>query len=174
MKRLSGLLLKRLSGLLIGGLFALLTLAAWGFANRPTAEPAWPSRIQGFAFQPFQKDQDPNRGHLPTLEQIDSDLKLLAGKTQSIRTYSSTGTPAQIPAVAAKHGVDVTVGAWLSRDRAANEREVAGAIRLAKLNRNVSRVIVGNEVMLRGDLAYEDLVAQIRQVRKELKGKKKL
>ena len=56
--------MKRLSGLLIGALFALLTIAAWGFANRPSPEPAWPSRIQGFAFQPYQKGQDPTRGNL--------------------------------------------------------------------------------------------------------------
>ena len=59
--------MKRLSGLLIGALFAMLTIAAWGFANRPSPEPAWPSRIQGFAFQPYQKDQDAQRGDLPTL-----------------------------------------------------------------------------------------------------------
>jgi exo-beta-1,3-glucanase (GH17 family)/cellulose synthase/poly-beta-1,6-N-acetylglucosamine synthase-like glycosyltransferase len=171
MKRLSGLLVRRLSGLLIGALFALLTIAAWGFANRPSEEPAWPSRIQGFAFQPYQKWQDAIRGDLPTLEQIDSDLKLLSGKTQAIRTYSATGTPAQIPAMAARHGIAVMVGAWLNRDRAANEREVEGAIRLAQLNKNVSRVLVGNETLLRGDLAFEDLVAQIERVRHELNPK---
>src|SRR5262245_44990941 len=161
--------MKRLSGLLIGALFALLTIAAWGFANRPSAEPAWPSRIQGFAFQPYQKDQDAVRGDLPTLKQIESDLKLLAGKTRAVRTYSTTGTPAQIPAMAAKQGISVTIGAWLNRDRAANEREVEGAIRLAHLNRNISRVIVGNEVMLRGDMAFEDLVAEIERVRAAVK-----
>jgi exo-beta-1,3-glucanase (GH17 family) len=48
--------------------------------------------------------------------------------------------------MAAKHDIAVTIGAWLNHDRAANEREVESAIRLAHLNRNVSRVIVGNEV----------------------------
>ena len=71
--------------------------------------------------------------------------------------------------MAAKHGIAVTVGAWLNRDHAANDREVEGAIRLAKLNKNVTRVLVGNEVMLRGDLAFEDLVAQIERVRKAVK-----
>jgi exo-beta-1,3-glucanase (GH17 family)/cellulose synthase/poly-beta-1,6-N-acetylglucosamine synthase-like glycosyltransferase len=161
--------MRLLSSLLIGALFALLTIAAWGFANRPTSEPAWPTRIQGFAFQPYQKDQDAIRGDLPTLEQIQSDLELLSGKTRAIRTYSTTGTPAQIPAMAARQGIAVTIGAWLNRDRAANEREIESAIRLAKLNRNVSRVIVGNEVLLRGDMAYEDLVAELRRVRKAVK-----
>jgi hypothetical protein len=86
-----------------------------------------------------------------------------------VRTYSTTGTPAQIPAMAAKHGIAVTVGAWLNRDHAANDREIEGAIRLAKLNKNVTRVMVGNEVMLRGDLAFEDLVAQIERVRAAVK-----
>jgi cellulose synthase/poly-beta-1,6-N-acetylglucosamine synthase-like glycosyltransferase len=71
--------------------------------------------------------------------------------------------------MAAKHGIAVTVGAWLNRDHAANDREVDGAIRLAKLNKNVTRVLVGNEALLRGDLAFEDLVARIERVRKAVK-----
>ena len=64
----------RLSGLLIVAGFALLTVVLWGYANRPTAEPAWPGRIQGFAFQPYQKDQDAIARDEPTVAQIDAVL----------------------------------------------------------------------------------------------------
>jgi len=84
--------MNKLSGLLIVALFALVTVAAWGLANRPTPEPAWPRTIQGFAFQPYQKDQDATTGDEPTLAQIDSDLKLLEGKARAVRTYSTLGT----------------------------------------------------------------------------------
>src|SRR5215510_3994878 len=98
--------LSKLSGLLIGILFAMVTVAAWGLANRPTAEPAWPRTIQGFAFQPYQKHQD----------EIDADLERLEGKTFAVRTYSTTGTLGQIPELARKHGIRVMLGAWLDTD----------------------------------------------------------
>ncbi|MCK7502105.1 MAG: hypothetical protein MZW92_78440 [Comamonadaceae bacterium] len=50
--------MKHWSSLLILAAFAALTVAAWAFANQPTPEPPWPSRIQGFSFQPYQKHQD--------------------------------------------------------------------------------------------------------------------
>ena len=60
-------MMKQLSGLLIVALFAMVTVSAWGWANRPTAEPAWPRTIQGFAFQPYQQDQDAIAGDEPTV-----------------------------------------------------------------------------------------------------------
>ena len=155
----------RMSGLLIVAGFALLTVAIWGYANRPTTEPAWPSRIQGFAFQPYQKDQDAIARDEPTTAEIDSDLALLEGKTNAVRTYSTLGTVGQVPELAQKHGIRVTLGAWLDTDRERNEREIEQAIRLAKEHRNVVRIMVGNEVLLRGDLTRADLYAHLDHVR---------
>jgi exo-beta-1,3-glucanase (GH17 family)/cellulose synthase/poly-beta-1,6-N-acetylglucosamine synthase-like glycosyltransferase len=155
----------RLSGLLIVAGFAVITVVGWGYANRPTAEPAWPSRIQGFAFQPYQEDQDAIARDEPTVGQIDSDLALLAGKTNAVRTYSTLGTIGQVPALAKRHGIRVALGAWLDTDRVRNEREVEQAIKLANRHPNVVRIIVGNEVLLRGDLARADLYAHLDHVR---------
>ncbi len=157
--------MKKLSGLLIVVLFAMLTVAAWGYANRPTTEPAWPRAIQGFAFQPYQKDQDAITGEEPTATQIEGDLKLLAGTTRAVRTYSATGTLGQIPALAQKYGLKVMLGAWIDADRERNAREVEATIRLAKTHKNVTRIIVGNEVVLRGDVPIEDLMAYLDRVR---------
>jgi len=160
---------KKGSGLLIVAAFATLTVAAWGLANQPTSEPAWPRRIQGFAFQPFQKDQDAITGEEPSVQEIDRDLALLAGRTRAVRTYSSIGTLGEIPALAARHGLSVAVGAWLDTDRDRNEREVESAIRLANRHSNVVRLIIGNEVVLRGDLTIEDLAAHLQHVRSATK-----
>jgi hypothetical protein len=46
-----------------------------------------------------------------------------------------------------------------------NEREIEQAIRLAKEHRNVVRIMVGNEVLLRGDLSHADLIAHLEHVR---------
>ncbi len=157
--------MRKVSSLLIVVVFAMLTIAAWGYANRPVPEPAWPKLIQGFAFQPYQKDQDAIEQEDPTVEQIDADLALLAGRTRAVRTYSSLGTLGEVPALAAGHRISVTVGAWLDTDRDRNEREVERAIQLANKHRNVVRLIVGNEVVLRRDLAIADLAAHLDHVR---------
>jgi exo-beta-1,3-glucanase (GH17 family)/cellulose synthase/poly-beta-1,6-N-acetylglucosamine synthase-like glycosyltransferase len=157
--------MRKTPSLLIAAAFAVLTIAVWGYANRPTPEPAWPSRVQGFAFQPFQKDQDPVAGDMPTPAQVEGDLALLAGKALSVRTYSSLGTLGEVPALAAKHRLNVTVGAWIGRDRELNDREIEKVIQLANRHKNVERVIVGNEVLWRGDLSVEDLIADLDHVR---------
>jgi exo-beta-1,3-glucanase (GH17 family)/cellulose synthase/poly-beta-1,6-N-acetylglucosamine synthase-like glycosyltransferase len=157
--------MKYWSSLLILAAFAALTVAAWAFANRPAPEPAWPSQIQGFSFQPFQKHQDAIEGDDPTLAEIDADLALLSGKTRAVRTYSTIGNLGEVPALAAKHDINVTVGAWLDTDRDRNEREVARAIELARTHENVVRLIIGNEVVLRGDLGFDEMSAQLDRVR---------
>jgi exo-beta-1,3-glucanase (GH17 family)/cellulose synthase/poly-beta-1,6-N-acetylglucosamine synthase-like glycosyltransferase len=157
--------MKHWSSLLILAAFAALTVAAWAFANQPTPEPPWPSRIQGFSFQPFQKDQDAIDRDEPTAEQIDSDLELLAGKTNSVRTYSTLGTLGEIPRLAARHDIKVAVGAWLDTDRERNALEVENAIELAREHDNVVRLIIGNEVVLRGDLAVDEIAAHLDRVR---------
>ncbi len=60
----------------------------------------------------------------------------------------------------------MTVGAWLDSDHERNEAEVARAIELAKRHRNVERLVIGNEVVLRGDLPTEELVAYLERARK--------
>ena len=163
--------MKHWSSLLILAAFAALTVSAWAFANRPTSEPAWPAQIDGFSFQPFQKDQDAIAGDLPTVEQIDGDLALLAGKTSAVRTYSSLGTLGDVPRLARKHGIKVTVGTWLSDDLELNRREVERTIQIANANANVTQLIVGNEVVLRyenkiDDLAPDELFAHLDRVRR--------
>ena len=151
--------------LLVATVFAALTVAVWAYANRSTPEPQWPAKVRGFSFQPFQKHQDAVAGDLPTAEEIDRDLTVLTGKTQAVRSYSVLGTLGEIPALAARHGLSVNIGAWLGSDRIRNEREIERAIQLANSHKNVTRVIIGNEVVLRGDLPVGDLVAHLDRVR---------
>jgi exo-beta-1,3-glucanase (GH17 family)/cellulose synthase/poly-beta-1,6-N-acetylglucosamine synthase-like glycosyltransferase len=149
--------MKFIPSLLIAAVFATLTFAVWAGLNRPTAEPPWPARIQGFAFSPFRADQDPTQGQMPTDAQIDADLALLAGRVNAVRTYSVEKTLADIPALAEKHGLNVALGAWLDNHRDLNEEQLKTAIGLAQSHQNVVRVLIGNEVLLRGDLAVEEL-----------------
>jgi exo-beta-1,3-glucanase (GH17 family)/cellulose synthase/poly-beta-1,6-N-acetylglucosamine synthase-like glycosyltransferase len=153
------------SGFLVAAVFAALTFALWAYMNRPTAEPPWPERVQGMAYSPFQAGQDPVVQMLPSEQQIDSDLRLLAGKVTAVRTYSALKTLGRIPEIAARHDIKVAVGAWLDRRLATNEQEVAAAIELANKHSNVIRLVIGNETILRGDLTVAQLARQLDRVR---------
>src|SRR5579862_3807919 len=149
--------MKTLGSLLIAALFATLTFAAWAYLNRPTREPPWPARIQGFAFSPFRANEDPTHLEMPTDEEIDADLALLEGKVNAVRTYSVDSTLADVPDLAEKHDLNVALGAWLDGHRDKNEEQMKTVIELAEAHQNVVRVLIGNEVLLRGDLPLEEL-----------------
>jgi exo-beta-1,3-glucanase (GH17 family)/cellulose synthase/poly-beta-1,6-N-acetylglucosamine synthase-like glycosyltransferase len=150
-------MMKTIGSLLIAAVFATLTFAVWALLNRPTLEPPWPKKIQGFAFSPYRANEDPTHFQMPTDAEIDSDLALLAGKVSAVRTYAVGGTLADIPQLAEKYEINVALGAWLDTHRDKNEDQLKTVIDLAQDHQNVVRVLVGNEVLLRGDLPIEEL-----------------
>jgi len=158
----------RWPSVLVAVAFAALTYAFWGFVNQPTSEPAWPSKIQGFAFSPYHADQDAVKDDMPTEAQLDADLKLLSGKTNAVRTYSTLGTLGEIPKLADRHDLNVTVGTWIDNRLGRNQTEIANAIRLARENKNVVRVLIGNEVMLRNDVPPELLYEYLDRAREQI------
>jgi exo-beta-1,3-glucanase (GH17 family)/cellulose synthase/poly-beta-1,6-N-acetylglucosamine synthase-like glycosyltransferase len=149
--------MKTLPSLIIAAVFATLTFAVWAYLNRPTKEPPWPARIQGFAFSPFRANEDPTHFQMPTDAEIDSDLALLEGKVNAVRTYSVAGSLGDVPELAEKHELNVALGAWLDTHRDKNEEQLKSVIDLANAHQNVVRVIVGNEVIYRGDLPVQEL-----------------
>ena len=160
--------MKLFPGLLTVAAFAALTVASWALLNRPIAEPAWPPRAQGFAFSPFRLGEDPTRHEFPTDAEIDSDLKLLAGKINAVRTYSVEGPLGDIPRLAERHGINVAVGAWIGDHRDSNRRQLEVAIELARAHINVMRVFIGNEVVLRGDLPIRELEEYLDRAREAI------
>ena len=124
----------RASSIVVAAVFAALTFALWAWLNRPSPEPPWPDRVQGMAFSPFGSGQDPVPQVLPSPEQIDADLRLLAGKVTAVRTYSSLKSLGQIADIAARHQLKVALGAWLDRRLATNEAEIAAAIDMPMLH----------------------------------------
>ena len=147
---------------------ALLTVSVWAFFNRPAVEPPWPAQIQGFSFSPMRAGQSPVTGVLPSREQIDADLALLAGKTHAVRTYGVDGPLADIPTLARKYGINVTLGAWLERDPEQNQAEIRRLIATVGNNPNVIRVIVGNEALYRKDISITQLISYLDEVRSRI------
>lgn len=145
--------------------FGMATWSIWAFFNQPSPEPPWPATIQGFAFSPFGPEDDPAEGRFPEPDYIERDLALLSGRSHAVRTYSVENSLATVPELADRHGINVALGAWINDSPAFSDNQVDTAIRLAWQNTNVVRVIVGNEVLLRGDAGVETLIGYLDRVR---------
>jgi len=128
-------------------------------------------KLNSLSFAPFREGQGPMEKRFPTPEQIDADLKLMGETTHTIRTYaSSEGSMPVIPELAGKYGLKMIQGAWLNPLAADNKREVAELIRSANAHPDVvKRVMVGNEVLLRGDLKADQIIDYIREVKRAVK-----
>jgi exo-beta-1,3-glucanase (GH17 family)/cellulose synthase/poly-beta-1,6-N-acetylglucosamine synthase-like glycosyltransferase len=148
-------------------LIALLALAAWALLNQPTQEPNWPAKLQGFAFAPMRADSDPSKDIYPKVEEIDEDLALLKDTVHAVRTYTVKDTLAEVPRLARKHRLNVTVGAWIGPDAKENDKELDRLSEvLAQNNRNVVRVMVGNEALLRGDVTVPEMIQYLDRARR--------
>jgi len=155
---------RNLSSCLVISLCAILTALCWFIINKKHEAPAWPEQVSGFAYSPYQSGQDNLSGPQPSIEQIDADLALLAGLTDAIRTYSTAGIFAEIPALAAQHRLNVMLGAWLDNEPYSNAQELERAIQLSELD-NVTHVLIGNEVLLRRNLSVDELTDFLDQAR---------
>jgi glucan 1,3-beta-glucosidase len=147
---------------------------AWWWLGAPIRLPPSPlaagAKLACVSYAPFRGDQDPlvETTHV-SAAQIDEDLTLLSRYTDCIRTYSIENGLDQIPAIAARHGLKVMQGLWLSNKAEKNRYQVATVVALAKAFPNtITAVIVGNEVLLRGDLSLGDLEGFIRTVKAQV------
>ena len=152
-------------------LLAVLALGWWVLQGRPEPLPeVTQARLQCASYAPYrlpgETPYDPTAR--VSVERLREDLKTLSSLTSCVRTYSINQGLDQVPAVAAELGMQVMVGAWLGRDRAANEKELTQAIALSRQHPGTVRaLIIGNEVLLRRELPEEELAAQLRRARAE-------
>ncbi len=154
----------------VGLVFAVLTFGFWAITNQPSAEPPWPPSVVGMSFSPLRMNHDPAMDIYPTLKEMEEDCALIEGQVHSIRTYGVGGTLGAIPALAKKHRMTVTLGAWLTKDPLGNEAEIKRLISVCKAHKDtIKRVIIGNETILRGELTAEEVSESIDQVRAEIK-----
>jgi len=149
---------------------AAVIVAAWWWLGRPVAMPVGPAdigRLQCISYAPFGPGQNPlEAGTHVAAAQIEEDLGRLRQITGCVRTYSIEHGVDQVPAIAQRLGMKVMLGLWLSPDRAKDRVQVDTAVALAKqFPDTVTDVIVGNEVLLRGELSAVDLAGYIREVK---------
>src|SRR3979411_2305682 len=122
------------------------------------------------SYAPFRDAQTPlNPTTQIAPEQIAQDLAQLAKITDCVRTYSIENGLDQVPALAEKVGLKVMQGIWLGSNRLKNLAQVSTAVRLAKEYPGViTGLVVGNEVLLRGEMTTADLAATIRSVKAQV------
>jgi exo-beta-1,3-glucanase (GH17 family)/GT2 family glycosyltransferase len=149
----------------------------WALLQRQQAVANIDAPLASISYSPYARSQHPDFGDRPTPEQIRADLKILAPYTRAIRTYSSTNGGELVPAIAAELGLKVTLGIWIDKDNARNEREIQTAIALARRYSNVNAIVVGNETIVLGRLksadrprieAVNELISIIRRVKRQV------
>jgi len=149
---------------------AALTVVAWAWLGRPVDLPPAPeAKLHCASYTPFRGDQTPFD---PTMiipkAQIEEDLKQLQPVTECIRTYAVNQGLDQAVPVAAALGMKVMLGVWIGRNMADNEAQITMAIALAKAHpETVRTIIVGNEVLLRGEQTGETLAAMAKRIKSE-------
>ncbi len=157
------------------GLFTLIACAialAWYGLGRPVAMPPSPlgpgEKLTCISYAPFHGDQAPFTGDLRIPDaQIAEDLRRLSALTACVRTYSARGAQGRITRLAEAQGLTVLQGIWLGRNRADNRREIEAGLKLARRHPGtVKALIVGNETLLRGELAPATVGTYLAEVKR--------
>jgi len=156
------------TNLLFLALVVCLNAGAWWLANRPLHPPPWEGKLRGACYAPYGMNANPAERQLLDPAGIDRDMALLAGIAGRVRLYSSRGVLGTVPAIAERHGLAVTAGAWLGRDLRGNDAEIDALIALTRKAGNVTSVLIGNEVLLRADIDAGRLIGYLRHVRSAL------
>jgi exo-beta-1,3-glucanase (GH17 family) len=132
---------------------------------RAPIDPA--AKLECVSYAPFRNEQTPHNADLiVSPEQIAEDLAELAKISKCIRTYSIDNGLDKVPELASRVGLKVLLGVWIGRDRAKNVLLVNTAVSLVNDHPGViAAIIVGNEVLLRGDMKVSDLREIIRSVK---------
>jgi exo-beta-1,3-glucanase (GH17 family) len=158
-------------GAVFFALAAAAIVAAWGWLGAAVEMPASPlapgEKIQCVSYAPFRGDQDPFGPDVPIdPRQIEEDLLRLKPLTDCIRTYSVDHGLDQIPEIAGRHGMKVMLGLWLSSLPVLSHHQIETAVALAQRFPDVVQsIVVGNEVLLRGEMSAPDLANTIRAVK---------
>ena len=139
----------------------------WSLLQRHQAVAGIDYPLASISYSPYTRSQHPDLGDRPTEAQIRADLKVLSPYTQAIRTYGSTGGGELIPAIAEEFGLKVTLGIWIDKNEARNEREIQSAIALARRYRNVNAIVVGNETIYRAEKTIPELIKIIQRVKRQ-------
>ena len=151
------------------GLFAVLSffiaLVCWGYLEQPVSAPDWDGHFEGVTYSGYRPGEGPHTGKYPTESEIREDFTRLSQVTKRIRTYSASEGTAIAP-IAEEFGMTVMAGSWVQGEQQSDEKELKALIQEARSSKAVTRVLVGNESILRGDISVKQLSRYLDKVRK--------
>jgi len=155
--------------------FAVPAKAAWDISAITIDLYPVPDKVTGIAYSPFRDCQNPHWGPFPTEAEIREDMDRMVHAGNSLRTYSTLDIIGEIPRIARQYNMPVFVGTWLGPEKDGqgnpienkNQEGIDALIALANdpTLTNIEGVIVGNEVLLRGDLTEAELIDYINYVK---------
>ena len=149
-------------------LLLAVNFSIWSYYNNPLQLQPWTKTTMGVTYDPMRKQDTQTSNTFPSAQEIENDFALLTDKVFAVRTYNVSKEKGldKIPELAAKHNLNSTVGAWIGLDLEENRRQVDTLIEISKqYNPKLIRLMVGNEVLLRGDVTEEVLIGYIRDVK---------
>ena len=153
---------------------ATLIAAVWAWLGSPVPMPQGLSpgeKLYCISYAPFRGLQTPfdPETRIPAA-QIEQDLAQLAKLSECVRIYSVDQGLEQVVPIAARLGLKVMQGFWISNNPIKTAAQMEVAIDLANRYPDTIRaLVVGNEVLLRGDMSATDLAAMIRAVKARVK-----
>jgi exo-beta-1,3-glucanase (GH17 family) len=147
----------------------------WSWLAKPVMLDRAPidgaAKLDCVSYAPFRGNQTPlNQDLIVSPAQIREDLVEIAGISNCIRTYSVDNGLDKVPELASQVGLKVLLGVWIGNGRLKNAQLVETAVRLASDYPDTIRaIVVGNEVLLHGDMTPSDLRELIRSVKARVK-----
>jgi len=159
------------TGVLALGLFALsavLSVGYWMREGRPVAMVDVPGgQLDCVSYTPYDGSSSPLDGAFDAdAASIRADLEALRPYVGCIRTYSALDPVPKAVAIAAELKFEVWQGIWISGNAAKDAQEIDAGVALAKAYPGtISRLVVGNEVLLRREMPASDLARITRTVK---------
>jgi exo-beta-1,3-glucanase (GH17 family) len=128
--------------------------------------------LQCVSYSPYYKP-----GMNPTVSgtfvdpvQIEQDLQAISKVTKCVRTYSMSQGMDYVPKAAQKLGMKVILGAWVGWIDADNMKELELAVQQANQYADTVRgIVVGNEVLLRGEQSEAKMHEYLKWVKERTK-----
>lgn len=109
--------------------------------------------MQCVSYSPFYRGDSPtNPNTRISKQQITQDLRRLSQQFPCVRTYSVAQGMEFVPEIAQQLGMKVYLGIWIGWLDEWNRQQIAKAIQLSQqYPQTIKALIVGNEVLLRGE-----------------------
>jgi len=159
--------------LILAACALLAILRGWRLGQPTVVVDALGDRLSCVSYSPFYKPNQSPTEKTTFIEaaQVEADLKLLARRFDCVRIYSTNQGLHEVPRVAQGLGIKVMLGLWIGWSQADNEKELVRGIDLARKYPDAIRaIIVGNEVLLRGEQPAPAIRAYIERVKAAVPG----